>query len=115
MPAREATIHRSIVRYLESIGAVVVSRPFTRAGWPDIVAAMPGGVTWYIEVKQPGGRLSAKQVHTHDLLRATGAVVMVVESRAEVEQTYMTYRAMGIALPAEPVTYAARRARVRAT
>lgn len=52
-------------------------------GWPDLVA-IRGGRTVWIEVKRPGGVLSAIQMHRHNEMRKAGAEVYTVQGVAEV-------------------------------
>jgi len=52
-------------------------------GWPDLVA-IRGGRTVWIEVKRPGGVLSAIQMHRHNEMRKQGAEVYTVQGVAEV-------------------------------
>ena len=82
----EAEIQRAIVFYLRSIGAfVAITDPGTLRkhgvhkrhtgiplGWPDLVAAMPNGVTLYIECKSAKGRLSKYQQAARDVLLKLG-------------------------------------------
>ena len=37
------------------------SAALRRSVWPDRIACMPNGETWFIELKKAGGRLSALQ------------------------------------------------------
>lgn len=40
----------------------------TQRGVTDRIACLPGGVTWFVELKAPNGTLSAlQQVHAHNL------------------------------------------------
>jgi len=51
-----------------------------RRGWPDVTAVLPGGRVLFIEVKQPGGRVSKIQQRTIDIMEGLGAEVHVVRS-----------------------------------
>ncbi len=52
-------------------------------GWPDLVA-IRGGRTVWIEVKRPGGVLSAIQMHRHGEMRKQGAEVYTVDGVGQV-------------------------------
>jgi len=54
-----------------------------RPGWPDI-GVVYRGVTYYVEIKTPKGRLSPEQKMRHTELRAAGARVGVCRSAEEV-------------------------------
>ena len=51
-------------------------------GWPDLVA-LKGGRTVWIEVKRPGGVLTAIQMHRHNLIRQKGGEVFTIDSVKE--------------------------------
>lgn len=76
----EARLQTRIVKALEARGFLARRiRPMGLAGWPDIYA-LKDGQAYHLEVKMPGGRATALQVHTLETLRAAGAVVAVVDS-----------------------------------
>jgi hypothetical protein len=54
-----------------------------KRGTPDLLALLPGGRAWYIEVKTQAGRVSDIQARRHDILRAHGAIVDVLRSPEE--------------------------------
>jgi Holliday junction resolvase len=60
-----------VIRHQQSLG----SHP----GLPDL-QAVKGGVTWWIEVKKPGGRLSLVQEKFRDSIQAAGGNWMVAMS-----------------------------------
>ena len=104
--APERTVQRSLLDWLRrvlpqgSIVAAVVneqagssSDPMARArfgmarkasgvvsGWPDLVACIPGGRSFYVEVKAPGGVVSESQQDVHAKLRALDHTVIVADS-----------------------------------
>jgi len=56
-----------------------------REGEPDRIVQLPG-VILFVEVKRPGGRVSARQARVHRMMRALGAEVHVVWSKEDVDR-----------------------------
>ena len=99
---REDTIQAAIVDYLRAVvpSAVVSSIPLgglrskreaaklkwtgALAGIPDLVAALPGAVTLWIEVKRPKAGLTDRQPAIHEALAALGHHVIVAREIADV-------------------------------
>ena len=63
--------------------AARMKRTGTLAGATDIVIALPGGGTLWIETKTERGRLSDEQIAVHARLRALGHIVVVARSIPE--------------------------------
>ncbi len=59
-----------------AVEAAIFKGMGVKAGMPDIVA-IRGGHTFLLELKAPGGRLTAVQRETHAALAAAGATVAV--------------------------------------
>lgn len=79
----ESAIQAAIRSELTASGWVVAKcGAMSVNGWPDLVA-IKGGRTVWIEVKRPGGVLSAIQMHRHAVLRKAGAEVHTVEGVAQ--------------------------------
>ena len=53
-------------------------------GVPDRIVITPGGRTWYVELKNERGRLSAVQKWQHEQLRRRGAQVRTLKSIEQV-------------------------------
>lgn len=68
----------------------------TRPGWPDIEVVYCGFV-YFIELKAPGGRLSANQKTCHTSLRGAGTHIAICHRVEEVEGTL---RGWGVPLKA---------------
>ena len=80
----ESAIQAAIRSELQGRGWLVVKcGAMSVNGWPDLVA-IRGGRTVWIEVKRPGGVLSAIQMHRHNEMRKAGAEVYTVQGVAEV-------------------------------
>jgi len=73
---------------------------YQRPGIPDLMCLKLGFYMW-LEVKRPGGKVSLIQEATHDVMRAHGARVAVVDSEnrgvntAEEELSRWLSKAMG--------------------
>lgn len=77
---KESDIQHSIITWLESIGMYVVKVIQTnKNGWPDL-QALQNGVTLFIEVKTPTGRLSELQKYRHKQLKDKGFIVITTHS-----------------------------------
>ena len=62
-----------------------MKRVNVRAGIPDIMLVMPGGLVFFIELKARDGVISAAQKLVHEELRRTGASVFVCWSLEDVQ------------------------------
>jgi hypothetical protein len=100
----ESGIQRDIVHFLRAVlpNAVVMAipngsqrtatgRPANAVpgflpGAPDLVIALSGGATLWMEVKSPTGRTSDNQILVHGLLNAAGHKCVVVRSIDDVRQ-----------------------------
>ena len=77
---RESDIQHDIIIWLESIGMYVVKAIQTnKNGWPDL-QALQNGVSIFIEVKTPTGRLSELQKYRHKQLQDKGFIVITTHS-----------------------------------
>lgn len=59
-------------------------------GWPDRIVALENGEVLWVELKRPGGKLSALQVKAHDDLAKLGHKVHVVYSKEEIDRVLGT-------------------------
>ena len=98
----ESVVQRAVLDYLETqprvlwamranAGLQVVGEGRHRraikgapAGTADIIVCGPGGRFLGIEVKRPGGKLTAAQIRWAEMIRDLGGVAEVVTSVAEV-------------------------------
>ena len=82
----EASVQRAIMEYLTLHGWIVFSfaaggthkalRGSVPQGWPDLLALKDGRYV-HLEVKAPGGKLTAGQLAMHERLRDAGATVLM--------------------------------------
>lgn len=111
MRSSERSVQRAVIAYLAAAvpGCVVAHVPNggsrdareavnlrndgVRAGFPDLVLCLPGGVTALWEIKSPSGRASMSQVAIHAALRGLGHQVSVIRS---VDDAARELRALGI-------------------
>lgn len=77
----EKEIENQIVEYAESLDAKALKlRIDGQNGWPDRTVIFPLAPAFTIEVKKPGGRLSAKQKYWHSELWRLGMKNYVVDN-----------------------------------
>ena len=58
----EKEIEKYFVKRVKELGGYAYKfRSVTQAGVADRIACMPNGEAWFVELKKPGGRLSALQ------------------------------------------------------
>lgn len=83
----EAKIHRAIMDWLNQQGwgdrylrARMDKRSPFPEGWPDFTVFLPGGLTVFLEVKTPTGKVSAEQAKTLAMLDGAGFATCVPHS-----------------------------------
>ena len=85
---RESVLQRQIIKHLRGMGAWVFNvhgSPYQQVGVPDLLVGYQGRF-YAMEVKRPGGVLSAVQVKVIEEIRASGSVAGRVESIEEAER-----------------------------
>ena len=65
----EKEIEKYFVWAVQNLGGVAYKfKSPTQRGVADRIACLPGGVTWFVELKTDGGKLSAlQQIHARNL------------------------------------------------
>lgn len=84
----ETTILRDIRTVLRAHGWYVVRHQQglgSQKGIPDLSACSPTGVHWWIEVKKPGGRLSADQERFRDEILSRHGNWLLARSLDDIE------------------------------
>lgn len=82
----EAAVERHFVKRMRELRWE--QRKFTspaRRHVVDRIVALPRGVTWWVELKRPGGKPRPGQIREHKRLLALGHQVAVLESKDEIE------------------------------
>lgn len=80
----ESSIERSIKYYVASKGGMVIKQNADLyKGIPDRLVLMPNGQMFFIEIKDPKGRLSEMQVHWIKILNNINVRAYVVNSLEE--------------------------------
>ena len=74
---RESAIERAACLYAKSLGMLPYKFTSSRAGVPDRLFLTPDGGIFFIEFKQPNGRLSKLQENEHRIIRRQGHIVYV--------------------------------------
>jgi len=54
-------------------------------GVPDRIVFLPGGRIVFVELKAPGKKPTALQLHQHERLRTLGQLVIVIDSKEKVD------------------------------
>lgn len=79
---RETTIEKWLKTRVEKLGGVFLKFwPGYFTGFPDRLVLMPGGYIWFVELKTPEGKLSARQKLVHKQLRKLGFKVWCVSDK----------------------------------
>ena len=84
---REAAIERRLKQKVEAAGGKALK--FTSPGWagaPDRLVLMPNGRMVFVELKAPGRKPRPIQLKRHDVLRALGFEVVVIDSPEGVDE-----------------------------
>lgn len=82
----ERDVERALVKGIEALGGKAFKFVSPgNAGVPDRLVCLPGGRIVFVELKEVGGRLSAKQVRQIDRLARMNIEVRVLVGRAEVD------------------------------
>ena len=83
----EAEIERYFVQAVKALGGYAYKfRSVSQRGVADRIACMPNGEAWFVELKKPGGRLSALQEIFADEMAHTNQHYACLWSREDVDQ-----------------------------
>jgi hypothetical protein len=80
----ESDIEARLVNGAEKLGGVCLK--MGQDGWPDRVVALPNGVTVWVELKRPDGRVATLQQWRRKQLRRIGHRVETPKSMEDVER-----------------------------
>ncbi len=83
----EKMIEMYLVRYVKRKGGLAIKmNPAGMVGIPDRQVFLPGGKTFFVELKAPGQKPRAAQLGWHHKLRGLGFRVYVLDSREDVKR-----------------------------
>ena len=80
----ESDIERSLVTGIEKLGGQCLK--LGQDGWPDRIAALPNGVTVWVELKRPDGRIADLQKWRRAQLQRIGHRVETPRSKEDVKR-----------------------------
>ena len=70
---------------MDAFAARIAGAPKSNKGSPDLIVALPGGKTAWLETKSPGGKQSPAQADWQRALEAIGHLYLVVYDVKDVE------------------------------
>jgi len=85
---REQEIEHQLVRAVKKMGGRAVK--FMSPGFdgmPDRLVLLPGGKCGFVEVKAPGKKPRALQLVRHEMLKALGFKVYVLDSKEQIGES----------------------------
>jgi hypothetical protein len=83
----EAEIERYFVQAVKALGGFAYKfRSVSQRGVADRIACMPNGEAWFVELKKPGGRLSALQEIFAEEMAHTRQHYVCLWSKEEVDE-----------------------------
>ena len=83
---RESTIERYLTLRVKEEGGVAYKFTSPRGGVADRIVCLPGGQTWFVELKAPGGRMSALQKIFADEMARMEQNYVCLWSKQEVDE-----------------------------
>ena len=89
----EGKIQKYAKARFEALGGLVRKLSYeNRAGAPDLLVILPGGVIWFVEVKKDENtKPDLHQLREHERIRKRGANVFVVCSSKQVDDLIVNY------------------------
>jgi len=81
----ESKLESKLVSHITILGGIAYkfASP-NRKGVPDRLCIMPNGRAFFVELKAPGKAPTPLQRHEHELLRALGHTVLVIDNVGDV-------------------------------
>ena len=77
---REREVEKKLILEVKKRGGICEKWVSGTVGWPDRIIILPDGKIGFVEVKRPGGKPRAIQVHRHNILKRLGARVYVLDT-----------------------------------
>ena len=79
---RESSVERYLKKRVEDLGGKCIKfHPENWRGAPDRIVLLPGGITYFVELKAPGKKPRKQQEYRHKQLRELGQKVLVLDSK----------------------------------
>lgn len=93
MSTPEGRVQKYAKERFEAIGGLVRKLSYeSRAGAPDLLVILPGGIVWFVEVKKDEStKPDPHQIREHERIRKRGANVFVVGSFKQVDTLIAGY------------------------
>lgn len=82
---RESAVERHLVQRVKALGGMCVKLAPTMTGLPDRLVMLPGGGIWFVELKQPKGKVAPIQVEMHRRLDVLGHPVATLWNRDQID------------------------------
>jgi hypothetical protein len=90
----ESAIEAHLTRRVKALRGRAPKMQYVR-GWPDRLVALPGAL-FFVETKRPkGGRYEPLQQYIHRKLRDMGHTVLILNTKAKVDDVFDTLQACG--------------------
>ena len=81
---REKYIEQKLVREVKRRGGLCEKWNSGSSGWPDRIVLLPDGRLGLVEVKAPGMKPRALQIHRHEQLTSLGYRVYVLDEPGQI-------------------------------
>ena len=84
---REKTVEATLRAGMKSLGGLAMKlTPVGEIGWPDRLCLFPGGQVAFVELKAPGKKPTALQLHRLETLKDLGFVALWLDSPTSVRE-----------------------------
>jgi hypothetical protein len=83
---RERNIEAHLFEGVKRLGGWCLKVIPNPAGMPDRIVVLPGGRTYFVELKRPGEKPSELQLHRHEELSKIGHPVAVLDTKERVDE-----------------------------
>jgi hypothetical protein len=77
----EKKLEQKLTKNVKSIGGIALKfYSQYNTGYPDRIVLLPGGVVYFVELKAPGKKPTAKQQMIHERLQELNLIVKIIDS-----------------------------------
>lgn len=81
---RERELEKQLIDEVKKRGGLCEKWISGTVGWPDRIVILPDGKVGFVEVKRPGEKPRAIQLHRHKQLRKLDVAVYVLDSPLQI-------------------------------